>query len=56
MKRKLKRYKAFKGSWYDCNRNPYEYWNIIDRVEDRVIAQAYKQEDSDLILKKLNGR
>lgn len=53
---KRKRYYAFKGYWWDCNRNKYDYWNIIDRIEDRTIAQAYKQEDSDLILKKLNRK
>jgi hypothetical protein len=56
MKNNMKRtrYYVIKGESWDCNRNRYNYWNIVDRTLDKTIAQAWSKEASDLILAKLN--
>lgn len=51
---KRTRYYVIKGESWDCNRNRYNYWNIVDRTLDKTIAQAWSKEASDLILAKLN--
>ena len=53
---KRKQYYTIRIEGWDCNRHRYYLWNIVDRILDKTIAQAWSKEASDLIIIKLNKK